>query len=45
MRDTLVTAIAPVIWGTTYLVTTKTLPADRPLLVGYCAYYRLARLL
>lgn len=30
-RDALVTAIAPCIWGTTYLVTTEFLPADRPL--------------
>ena len=28
------TAIAPVLWGTTYLVTTELLPADRPLLAG-----------
>jgi len=31
LRDTVVTAIAPCIWGTTYLVTTEFLPADRPL--------------
>jgi probable blue pigment (indigoidine) exporter len=30
----LVTAITPVIWGTTYVVTTEFLPADRPLLAG-----------
>ncbi|MFG2045388.1 EamA family transporter [Dactylosporangium sp. NPDC048998] len=28
------TAIAPVLWGTTYLVTTELLPPDRPLLAG-----------
>ncbi|MFI5909568.1 EamA family transporter [Dactylosporangium sp. NPDC051541] len=28
------TAVAPVLWGTTYLVTTEFLPADRPLLAG-----------
>jgi probable blue pigment (indigoidine) exporter len=28
------TAIAPVLWGTTYLATTELLPADRPLLAG-----------
>lgn len=28
------TALAPVIWGTTYLVTTEWLPPDRPLLSG-----------
>ncbi|WP_326820052.1 EamA family transporter [Streptosporangium sp. NBC_01756] len=30
----LVTALAPAIWGTTYLVTTEFLPPDRPLLAG-----------
>lgn len=29
-----VTALAPAIWGTTYLVTTELLPADRPLLAA-----------
>ena len=29
-----VTALAPMTWGTTYLVTTELLPHDRPLLVG-----------
>ncbi|QDQ29370.1 EamA family transporter [Chitinimonas arctica] len=28
--DTLFTALAPVIWGTTYIVTTNLLPPDRP---------------
>ncbi|GAA3303656.1 EamA family transporter [Dactylosporangium vinaceum] len=28
------TAVAPVLWGTTYLVTTELLPAGRPLLAG-----------
>lgn len=32
--DLLMTAFAPAVWGTTYLVATQTLPADRPLLVG-----------
>lgn len=31
---TLLTALAPVTWGTTYLVTTEFLPPDRPLLSG-----------
>ncbi len=31
MRDVLLTAITPVIWGTTYYVTTEFLPANRPL--------------
>ncbi|SFB41700.1 probable blue pigment (indigoidine) exporter [Amycolatopsis marina] len=30
----LVTALAPAIWGTTYLVTTELLPPDRPLLAS-----------
>nr|CEL18713.1 Permease of the drug/metabolite transporter (DMT) superfamily [Kibdelosporangium sp. MJ126-NF4] len=30
----LVTALAPMIWGTTYYVTTELLPPDRPLLAG-----------
>ncbi len=31
---TALTALAPVVWGTTYLVTTELLPPDRPLLSG-----------
>lgn len=31
----LITALTPVIWGTTYFVTTEFLPADRPLLAGF----------
>ncbi len=31
---TAVTAITPIVWGTTYLVTTEFLPPDRPLLSG-----------
>ncbi|AGF71185.1 EamA family transporter [Corynebacterium halotolerans] len=31
----LITAITPLIWGTTYYVTTEFLPADRPLLAGF----------
>lgn len=31
---TLMTAVAPAVWGTTYLVTTELLPPDRPLLAG-----------
>ena len=31
VRTVLVTAVAPVAWGTTYLVTEELLPADRPL--------------
>lgn len=31
---TLLTALAPVTWGTTYLVTTELLPPDRPLFSG-----------
>lgn len=30
----LLTALAPVSWGTTYAVTTEFLPADRPLFTG-----------
>lgn len=30
----LITALTPIIWGTTYYVTTEFLPPDRPLLVG-----------
>ena len=30
----LVTALAPMAWGTTYIVSTELLPADRPLLAG-----------
>ncbi|XZG68968.1 EamA family transporter [Chitinibacteraceae bacterium HSL-7] len=33
-RITLATAVAPVFWGTTYLVTTEFLPPDRPLLAA-----------
>lgn len=33
-RIVLVTALAPAIWGTTYLVTTELLPPDRPLLAA-----------
>ncbi|MCC3762134.1 EamA family transporter [Glycomyces sp. TRM65418] len=32
--DLLLTALAPVMWGTTYLVTTEFLPADRPFLTA-----------
>ena len=34
VRDTAVAALAPMVWGSTYIVTTEFLPADRPLLVG-----------
>ena len=33
-RHTVLTALAPLSWGTTYLVTTEWLPPDRPLLAG-----------
>lgn len=33
-RDLALTAIAPVVWGTTYIVTTQFLPPDRPLTVA-----------
>ncbi|MBU8866621.1 EamA family transporter [Paenarthrobacter aromaticivorans] len=33
-RDLFITALAPVVWGSTYLVTTQFLPADRPLLAA-----------
>lgn len=33
-RDTLVTALTPVSWGTTYIVATELLPHDRPLLAA-----------
>lgn len=32
--DLLLTALAPVVWGTTYIVTTQMLPPDRPLTVA-----------
>ena len=34
MRDIILTALAPLSWGTTYFVTTQLLPPNRPLLVG-----------
>lgn len=34
IRSFLLAALAPIIWGSTYLVTTELLPPDRPLLVG-----------
>ncbi len=30
----IITALAPIIWGTTYIVTTELLPADKPLLAS-----------
>ncbi|MCD0444478.1 EamA family transporter [Glycomyces sp. A-F 0318] len=33
-KDLLLTALAPVMWGTTYIVTTEFLPADRPFLTA-----------
>jgi len=32
--DSAITALAPVVWGSTYLVTTQLLPPDRPLLAA-----------
>lgn len=32
--DVLITAISPVIWGTTYIVTTELLPPDRPFIAA-----------
>lgn len=34
LRDTLVTALTPTSWGTTYIVTTELLPHDRPFLAA-----------
>ncbi|MFG2296226.1 EamA family transporter [Streptomyces sp. NPDC048603] len=34
VADSALTALAPAIWGSTYLVTTEFLPPDRPLLAG-----------
>lgn len=34
-HDILLTALAPALWGTTYLVTTEFLPPDRPFLTGF----------
>lgn len=34
MRDIILTALAPLLWGTTYFVTTQLLPPNRPLFVG-----------
>jgi probable blue pigment (indigoidine) exporter len=33
-RDILLTAVAPAVWGSTYLVTTETLPPDYPITVA-----------
>jgi probable blue pigment (indigoidine) exporter len=33
-RDLVIAAFAPLVWGSTYLVTTEWLPADRPLLAA-----------
>jgi probable blue pigment (indigoidine) exporter len=33
-RDSALTAMAPAVWGSTYLVTTELLPPDRPLLAS-----------
>ena len=33
-RTALVTVLAPIAWGTTYLTVTETLPAGRPLMVA-----------
>ena len=30
LRDLVLTAVAPMSWGTTYVVTTSLLPPDRP---------------
>ncbi|MEO3977571.1 EamA family transporter [Streptomyces sp. CAU 1734] len=34
LADSALTALAPAVWGSTYLVTTEFLPADRPLLAS-----------
>jgi len=34
LLDTLLTALAPAIWGSTYIVTTELLPADRPFIAA-----------
>lgn len=34
LQQTLVTALAPAVWGTTYIVTTELLPAHHPLFAG-----------
>ncbi len=34
MRNIILTAFAPIIWGTTYVITTELLPENRPLLVA-----------
>ncbi|MBC8090808.1 MAG: EamA family transporter, partial [Pseudonocardia sp.] len=34
LADAGVTALAPAVWGSTYLVTTELLPPDRPLLAA-----------
>ncbi|MGB8664731.1 MAG: EamA family transporter [Serratia inhibens] len=33
-RDVLLTALAPIIWGSTYIVTTQLLPPDRPFIAA-----------
>lgn len=34
MRNIILTALAPIFWGTTYVITTELLPENRPLLVA-----------
>lgn len=34
LRDSAITALAPMTWGTTYLIATELLPHDRPLLIA-----------
>src|SRR5690606_12545507 len=34
MRNVIIAALGPMLWGTTYLVTTEYLPPDRPLLIS-----------
>jgi probable blue pigment (indigoidine) exporter len=34
MRNIILTALAPLLWGTTYVITTELLPENRPLLVA-----------
>ena len=34
VRNSLITVVAPAVWGSTYLVTTELLPPDRPLLAS-----------
>lgn len=45
LGNALITAIAPIIWGSTYLVTTEYLPADRPFIAAFMRVFPAGMLL